>query len=183
MQPIQQQGRRFPCCNSAMVRSMWFFRVAACLTVVAQQIHSLRARGVISFQAFNAAGRAVKACFKPAGSLCTVPPGICLVFIQPYYSSFRKAAVKAVKQVALEREFPAALFAGRGAVVYETMGQRRGAIQEPPYDGWFGIGFAVYEPLHAMGPLLYACAVVGRNQGDKEGYKRREYYQCGYHKP
>jgi hypothetical protein len=68
MQPIQQQGRRLPSCSSATVRWIWFFLVSACLTVILQQIHSLRANGVILFQAFSALGAEASAFFKSAGN-------------------------------------------------------------------------------------------------------------------
>jgi hypothetical protein len=79
MQPIQQQGRRLPSMSSETVRSTWFLRVAACLTVVVQHIHSLRASGVISSQAFNAFGAASSALRISAGSLWLVPSEIFVV--------------------------------------------------------------------------------------------------------
>lgn len=73
-QPIQQQGRRFPSRSSATVRVMWFFLVSGCLTLIFQQIHSLRASGVRLCQAVRAAGEAANAFCRSAGSLCAVPP-------------------------------------------------------------------------------------------------------------
>jgi hypothetical protein len=71
--PIQQQGRRLPSLSSEIVRSTWFLRVAEVLTVVVQQIHSLRANGVIFSQAAIALGEEVSAFRKSDGSLCAVP--------------------------------------------------------------------------------------------------------------
>src|SRR5947209_5265690 len=68
MQPIQQHGRRTPSASSLTVRSTWFCRVAAVLTVVVQQIHSLRASGVMSCQAADALGEADKALRISAGN-------------------------------------------------------------------------------------------------------------------
>ena len=81
MQPIQQHGRRLPSCNSVTVRSTWFLRVAACLTVTVQQIHSLRASGVILFHAASALGLAANALSRSEGILCVVPPGIPFIAI------------------------------------------------------------------------------------------------------
>lgn len=87
MQPIQQQGRRFPSCNSATVLSIWFFLVSACLTVIFQQIHSLRASGVISSHAANALGLETSAFLKSVGSLCATPPEISSLDINVSYLS------------------------------------------------------------------------------------------------
>jgi hypothetical protein len=86
MHPIQQQGRRIPSVSSVIVRSMCFFLVSGFLTVMAQHIHSLRARGVISSHAAKALGSEARDSRKSAGSLCAVPPEIFLV-INLYYQS------------------------------------------------------------------------------------------------
>jgi hypothetical protein len=76
IQPIQQHGRRLPCTSSSIVRFKWFFLVSGVLTVIVQQIHSLRASGVISCQAFRAFELESRAFCKSVGSVCTVPPAI-----------------------------------------------------------------------------------------------------------
>jgi hypothetical protein len=50
-------------------------RVASCLASSTQQMNSLRARGVMSFQAASAVELAISASCRSAGSLCTTPPG------------------------------------------------------------------------------------------------------------
>ena len=50
--------------------------VSAFLADSIQQIHSLRASGVISSHAVNACGSEVRAFFKSAGIWCTTPPEI-----------------------------------------------------------------------------------------------------------
>ena len=70
MQPAQQQGRRFPSISSARVLSTCFLLVSGFLFDITQQIHSLRASGVISFHAVLAAGVEVIAFRKSDGILC-----------------------------------------------------------------------------------------------------------------
>ena len=52
------------------------FLVSSCLADSTQQIHSLRASGVMSFQASRAGELPVKAFRRSAGNWCTVPEGI-----------------------------------------------------------------------------------------------------------
>ncbi len=73
--PGQQQGRRWPSSNSSWVRRMRRSRVISCLASSTQQMNSLRARGVMSFQASSAVGLAISAMRRSRGSLCTTPPG------------------------------------------------------------------------------------------------------------
>lgn len=73
MQPGQQQGLRIPSLSSERTLSTCCFLVSGFLTEMVQQIHSLRASGVISSHAANAAGSAMRAFRKSAGTLCTVP--------------------------------------------------------------------------------------------------------------
>ena len=54
--PGQQQGRRWPSSSSSWVRRMRRSRVISCLASSTQQMNSLRARGVMSFQASSAVG-------------------------------------------------------------------------------------------------------------------------------
>jgi len=67
-QPIQQQGRRTPSLSSVTTLSTCSFLVSGRLTESVQQIHSLRASGVISSHAANAAGSEARAFRKSAGS-------------------------------------------------------------------------------------------------------------------
>lgn len=75
MQPGQQQGRRTPSANSVYVRSMRRSRVSMSFALSTQQIHSLRASGVILFHASRADALAINAFFKSAGIACGVPWG------------------------------------------------------------------------------------------------------------
>ena len=67
--PGQQQGRRWPSSSSSWVRRMRRSRVIFCLASSTQQMNSLRARGVMSFQASSAAGLATSALRRSVGSL------------------------------------------------------------------------------------------------------------------
>jgi hypothetical protein len=55
---------------------MWSARVSDLLGEIVQQIHSLRAKGVISSQAARALRSAVKAFRKSAGNSCATPSEI-----------------------------------------------------------------------------------------------------------
>jgi hypothetical protein len=66
---------------------MCLFLVASVLTDSTQQIHSLRAIGVMSSHVARALGLEVRALRKSAGSVCTVPPEI------PFASYFIKSAI------------------------------------------------------------------------------------------
>jgi preprotein translocase subunit SecG len=71
-QPAQQQGRRIP--SASFARVLWIRRllVSGFLADSIQQIHSLRASGVISSHAVRAAGVAMRVLRKSAGILCTI---------------------------------------------------------------------------------------------------------------
>lgn len=64
---------------------MRIFLVSAFFPDMTQQIHSLRARGVMSFHIANAAGVEASAIRKSCGMLCTTPPEIAVLAIQPVY--------------------------------------------------------------------------------------------------
>lgn len=83
--PTQQHGRRFPPPSSSIARLICSFLVSTFLTDVVQQIHSLRASGLISSHATSAFLDAARAFLKSSGSLCAVPPGIALSVIAPFY--------------------------------------------------------------------------------------------------
>ena len=75
--PGQQHGRRWPSSSSSCVRRMRRSRVMSCLASSTQQMNSLRARGVMSFQATSAVGLAINASPRSRGRSCTFPPGTC----------------------------------------------------------------------------------------------------------
>ena len=72
-QPGQQQGRRIPSLSSVRSRSMCCLLVSGLLTEMTQQIHSLRASGVISSHFARAAGSEMRTFRKSAGTACTAP--------------------------------------------------------------------------------------------------------------
>jgi hypothetical protein len=69
----QQQGRRIPSLSSVRTRSMCCLLVSGFLTEITQQIHSLRASGVMSSHFARAAGSEMRTSRKSAGTLCTAP--------------------------------------------------------------------------------------------------------------
>ena len=73
--PWPAAGSTLPSSSSSWVRRMRRARVVACLASSTQQMNSLRARGVMSFQGSSAVGLATSAFRRSAGSLCTTPPG------------------------------------------------------------------------------------------------------------
>src|SRR5450755_3171195 len=86
--PGQQQGRRFPSLRIEQPHSIQRLLVSAFLADSIQDIHSLRASGVISSHAVNACGSDVSAFFKSAGTSCTTPLEIFFCDIDKL--SFRK---------------------------------------------------------------------------------------------
>ena len=83
LHPGQQQGRRWPSSSSSWVRRMRRSRVISCLASSTQQMNSLRARGVMSFQAPSAAGLATSALRRSSGSSWTTPPGTRRLLTRP----------------------------------------------------------------------------------------------------
>ncbi len=82
VQPDQQHGRRLPTLSSGATLVICFFLVSSFLTETVQQIHSLRASGVIFSQATKALESAARAFRKSAGgNVCTVPPEIFMIII------------------------------------------------------------------------------------------------------
>jgi hypothetical protein len=71
--PGQQHGRRFPSSRSVRARSMCLRRVSGVFTDSTQQIHSLRASGVMSSHLASAAASQTSASRRSAGSSCTTP--------------------------------------------------------------------------------------------------------------
>ena len=81
-QPGQQQGRRIPSLSCAHSLSTCCRLVSSFLTEMVQQIHSLRASGVMSSQAASAFASDASAFRRSAGRLCTTPPEIRTVVIE-----------------------------------------------------------------------------------------------------
>ncbi len=71
--PGQQHGRRFPALRSVRTRSIRLSRVSTFLASSTQQIHSLRASGVLSSHQANASLSARRDATRSAGTLCTTP--------------------------------------------------------------------------------------------------------------
>jgi hypothetical protein len=74
VQPAQQHGLRMPPFSFESAFSIRILLVSAFLPEVTQQIHSLRARGVMFSHTAPAAGTPVSAFRKSSGILCTTPP-------------------------------------------------------------------------------------------------------------
>ena len=72
MHPIQQHGRRLPSLSCGTALDMLLL-VSAFFTEMVQQIHSLRASGVMSSHAASAALSEARAFRKSGGSACAVP--------------------------------------------------------------------------------------------------------------
>lgn len=85
MQPIQQQGRRIPPPSLESAFLIRTLRVSAFLPEITQQIHSLRASGVMSSHAAHAAGAEAMALRKSSGIVCTTPPTIVLIAMSLFY--------------------------------------------------------------------------------------------------
>lgn len=79
--PGQQQGRRLPSFNSHTALSTCSFLVFSCLTVIVQQIHSLRASGVRDSHFSRATLLPVRAFSKSSGIVCATPPEIACLFM------------------------------------------------------------------------------------------------------
>ena len=71
--PGQQHGRRFPAISCDFALSICSFLVSSFFGEIIQQIHSLRASGVISFQAAKVALEPVSIFLKSGGTLWTTP--------------------------------------------------------------------------------------------------------------
>ena len=70
MQPIQQQGRRFPSVTSVTVLFILWALVGACFASSTQQMNSFLAKGVISSQASIEPLKEVSAFFKGVKQKC-----------------------------------------------------------------------------------------------------------------
>jgi len=81
-QPGQQHGRRIPSLSSEHTLSTCCRLVSSFLTEMVQQIHSLRASGVMSSQVASAFASDVSAFRRSAGRLCTTPPEIRTVVME-----------------------------------------------------------------------------------------------------
>src|SRR3989344_4108618 len=88
MHPAQQQGLRIPPRSFESAFLIRILLVSAFLPDVTQQIHSLRASGVISSHTARAAGIEIIARRKSAGSLCTTPVASAFLLITLFYQIF-----------------------------------------------------------------------------------------------
>ena len=70
-----------PSLSSVSTRSTCCLLVAGCFTEIAQQIHSLRARGVRSSHAASASASEARVFRKSSGNSWTTPPEISFLFI------------------------------------------------------------------------------------------------------
>src|SRR3989344_531683 len=84
-QPTQQHGLRIPPLSFEIPFLIRIFLVSAFLPEVTQQIHSLRASGVMSSHTARAAGAAVIAFRKSPGIVCTTPPASPFLIIWLFY--------------------------------------------------------------------------------------------------
>src|SRR3990167_2609885 len=105
MHPAQQHGLRIPPLSFESAFSIRIPLVSAFLPEMTQQIHSLRARGVISSHTARAAGAETSAFRRSSGTLCTrlagafgvaraTPPATCFLVIRLFYP--RKAIRKRI---------------------------------------------------------------------------------------
>ena len=86
-QPAQQHGLLIPPRSFDSPTVIRRVRVSACFAEETQQIHSLRARGVISSQVAKALESATRAFLKSAGILCTGAVEVFLMGMGLLYSS------------------------------------------------------------------------------------------------
>jgi len=92
-QPAQQHGRRIPPLSFESAFAMRILLVSALLPEITQQIHSLRASGVMSSHVLSAAGTDAIAFRKSAGSLWSVS----FVRITPIVSYARVMKIKSAR--------------------------------------------------------------------------------------
>lgn len=88
--PIQQHGRRLPSESSFTVRKIWFSLVFACLTLITQHIHSLRANGVKLCHASYDFLFDISANLRSLGTLCATPLAKVIWFMKLVYSRCMK---------------------------------------------------------------------------------------------
>src|SRR5437588_166781 len=81
IQPYQQQGRRMPSLSSVRTLSTCCLLVSGFFTEIAQQIHSLRARGVRSSHEALACASEARVFRKSSGNSWTTPPEMSLLVI------------------------------------------------------------------------------------------------------
>lgn len=86
--PIQQQGRRFPFLSSSAVLLICSFLTSGVFTDSTQQIHSLRASGVMSSQAESVLELDKIIFRKSAGISCATPGEIFLTIIYIFLLSY-----------------------------------------------------------------------------------------------
>ena len=91
IQPYQQHGRRMPSLSSVRTRSTCCLLVAGFFTEIAQQIHSLRARGVSSSHEALASASAARVFRKSSGNSWTTPPEMSLLVLVIRLSYYKRA--------------------------------------------------------------------------------------------
>ena len=93
MHPTQQHGLRIPPVSFEIPFLIRIFRVSSFLPDVTQQIHSLRASGVISSHTIKAFGEEMSAFRKSSGNLCTVPVATPFVIMRYILSNLAVSAL------------------------------------------------------------------------------------------
>lgn len=86
-QPAQQHGLRIPPLSFESAFSIRMALVSAFLPDVTQQIHSLRASGVMSSHTARAAGAPISSFRKSFGSVCIAPPASFSWIIRSFYQT------------------------------------------------------------------------------------------------
>ena len=122
MQPAQQQGRRIPPLSFERPFLIRISLVSAFLPDVTQQIHSLRASGVISSHAAFAVVSDISAFRKSVGTLCTAPPDILFLVIRLFYRQAYHENVVNIKRDRRREAGGVAYAAGFAAGALESLG-------------------------------------------------------------
>lgn len=97
-----------PSLSSVRTRSTCCLLVAGCFTEIAQQIHSLRARGVRSSHAASASASEARVVRKSSGNSWTTPPEISLLVLVIRLSYYKRALSR--KDYSGERVFNVLVF-------------------------------------------------------------------------
>lgn len=84
-QPGQQHGRFLPARRSSWSLRMWSSRVSCFFTIVTQQIHSFRARGVRAFHFSRTSARSSNTDSRSSGTSCTTHVAISVLIVMVMY--------------------------------------------------------------------------------------------------